>query len=87
MENEKIHKIQNKMEDKSSIELLDIWKKNDLNEWTGKAMEAIKRILISRNQKLPVKESSKRECKNVPFKLLRTSCPQYRRWHQFLVIA
>lgn len=45
------------MGQKTSEELVDIWKKNNRAEWTNEAFEVIKEILLERSGELPSKDS------------------------------
>lgn len=45
--------IRIRMEQKTTEELLDIWKKNDRGEWTDAAFEVIRGILAARIVSLP----------------------------------
>ena len=49
-----IDEIRKNMAGKSTDELLQIWKENNLEVWSEDALEAAKQILIERNVELPV---------------------------------
>jgi uncharacterized membrane protein YeaQ/YmgE (transglycosylase-associated protein family) len=48
-----INQLCNSMAQKSTEELLSIWKENDRRVWVNETFEAIQRILISRKMELP----------------------------------
>lgn len=51
--------IKKQMEQKTTDELLSIWIKNDREEWSNDAFEAVKLILLERGENLPQQETSK----------------------------
>jgi len=54
MNNEMVEQVRRKMEEKDTEELLAIWRKNDKEEWTEEAFEAICQILSARGESLPL---------------------------------
>lgn len=50
-------KLYENMRQKSSDELLQIWKENDRTEWSDEAYTAISQILTERNVSLPVQQT------------------------------
>jgi len=58
MEEKRIMEIAKRMEEKSSQELLDIWNKNDRDEWTEEALEAVKKTLSSRGMQVTVRHDT-----------------------------
>ena len=53
MDNKLAVQIREKMKQKPTDELLSIWTKNDRNEWTKEAFEAISDVLAERNVSIP----------------------------------
>jgi hypothetical protein len=45
--------IQQRMQEKDTEELLDIWKRNDRSEWTDVAFEVVREILVERIGEAP----------------------------------
>ena len=50
---DRIQQIRNSFEDRDTADLLEIWQKNDRQEWTPEAFEAIRQILLERNGTVP----------------------------------
>jgi len=53
MDEKQLEQIRFRMEEKDTEELLEIWKKNDREEWTEEAFETIREILLARTGSLP----------------------------------
>lgn len=49
-----VKEVSRRMEERSTEELLKIWKENNKEEWSEEAFEAIQRILVARGESLPV---------------------------------
>lgn len=53
MSEKSVAQIRKNMEEKSLEELLRIWQENDREQWSEKAFEAIKQLLLERGETLP----------------------------------
>jgi hypothetical protein len=56
-----IDQIRRKMEEKDTEELVAIWQKDDKEEWTEDAFEAIRQVLTARGEVLPERQQEKTE--------------------------
>ncbi len=54
---ERIDGIRRQLETRDTEDLLEIWQKNDRDEWTPEAFDAIQGILTARNVSLPQQET------------------------------
>lgn len=54
-----VEDIRRNLRDRSSDELIQIWKENDRERWSGDAFEAIKQILIERGLTIPAQVPEK----------------------------
>ncbi|MCX7000578.1 MAG: hypothetical protein NT106_09845, partial [Candidatus Sumerlaeota bacterium] len=52
-----VEQIRQKMEEKSTRELLEIWKENDREKWSNEAFEAIHEVLLVRGESLPAQKA------------------------------
>lgn len=57
----RIDEIKTRMEQKSNEELLEVWIKNDREEWSDDAFEAIREVLAERKVTIPVQKVLKEE--------------------------
>lgn len=69
MDERKIEQVMKRLEEKSTEELRDIWKKNDREEWSEEAFAAMKKILASRGGELPAQDEFTE-------KIIEFQCPE-----------
>jgi hypothetical protein len=53
VDDERIRQIRDSMEDRKTQDLLEIWRKNDRDEWAPETFEAIRQVLLSRGFQVP----------------------------------